>query len=135
MRQDSNVLVLTEHTDRIHPRDLSDNLSARVGKDKFKISLRKNIYIIYVDIRKRKHDEVSKAAKLVDATDQDNQNRDSGSDDEEIQEFSIGPKTHQQRLLDIKSAEQILSEAKSPHYWAHNHETKELNQDSDSAID
>jgi hypothetical protein len=69
VRQDADVWVLTEHTDRIHPRDLSDNLSARFGKDKYKISLRKNIYVIYIDIRKRKNDEVSRAVHLVDVTD------------------------------------------------------------------
>lgn len=51
--------VYTEHTDRIHPRDLSDSLAARVGKGKFRVSLRKNIYIIYVDTRRSKKDDVS----------------------------------------------------------------------------
>lgn len=60
VRDDGKVRVWTQHTDRIHPRDLSDTLSAWVGKDKFKISLRKNIYIIYVDIREWKNDEVSR---------------------------------------------------------------------------
>lgn len=51
VREDDGVTVYTEHTDRIHPRDLSDSLARKVGKDRFRVSLRKNIYIIYIDAK------------------------------------------------------------------------------------
>ncbi|KAF2107048.1 hypothetical protein BDV96DRAFT_308952 [Lophiotrema nucula] len=101
VRRDANVAVLTEHTDRIHPRVLSEALLARFGKDHFKISLRKNIYIIYIDIRRAKddRDEIADVEALEAQIDR-----------------SIGPKTYEDRLLDIKLAEKILRDARSPNY-------------------
>ncbi|KAI1778971.1 hypothetical protein F4818DRAFT_235663 [Hypoxylon cercidicola] len=49
VRKDSTHVVLTEHPDFIHPRDLSETLAARFGDKQFRISLRKNIYVIYVN--------------------------------------------------------------------------------------
>lgn len=49
VRQDSRHLVYTEHPDHIHPRDLSGWLLDKYGADNVKISLKRNIYVIYVD--------------------------------------------------------------------------------------
>lgn len=49
VRRDSKHVVLTEHPDYIHPRDLAEKLAARFGDKQFKISLRRNIYVIYVN--------------------------------------------------------------------------------------
>jgi hypothetical protein len=100
VRQDQSVTVYTEHTDRIHPRDLSRSLAARVGKDKFRVSLRKNIYIIYVDIRI--HEDEDKQDVLSD-------------DGEERGRYTIEPPTYQQRLADFKMAQNILCSARLPH--------------------
>ena len=48
VREDEHVKVLAEHPDRIHPRALSSQLSSLVGDNHFKISLRRNIYVIYL---------------------------------------------------------------------------------------
>ena len=94
VREETNFSVWTEHSDRIHPKDLSRQLSDAVGKERFRISLRKNVYIIYVDRRRRGSDDT----------------RDPGSGDEEdSMEHTIGPKTYQERLQDIKLAEKKLS--------------------------
>ncbi|EMD84787.1 hypothetical protein COCC4DRAFT_150447 [Bipolaris maydis ATCC 48331] len=94
VREEASFSVWTEHSDRIHPKDLSRHLSDAVGKERFRISLRKNIYIIYVYRRHCRNDD----------------NRDPGSDDEEgSMEYRIGPKTYQERLQDINLAEKKLS--------------------------
>jgi hypothetical protein len=49
VRMDCNHVVLTEHPDRIHPRDLSVWLVDKYGAAHVKISLRRNIYVIYID--------------------------------------------------------------------------------------
>lgn len=117
VREDDKVLVLTQHTDRIHPQALSDNLTAQVGKSRFKICLRSNIYIIYVDIRERNNDEVSRAAESVGDADQINQNLDPGSEDEATKRgSSVELGTHHQRILDMQSAKRILSEVQLSHY-------------------
>lgn len=117
VRKDADLWVLTEHTDRIHPRDLSSRLSDAVGKERFKVSLRKNIYIIYVDMKHRENDEVSRATRSEEATNGKQQNRDPGSDDEEGSKgYTIGPKTYQERLQDIKLAETKLSSERLPRY-------------------
>lgn len=99
VRQDKSVTVYTEHTDRIHPRDLSNSLAAGVGKDRFRVSLRKNIYIIYIDIR----------------TYEDNDKQDTLSDDgEDRGRCTIETPTYQQRLADFKMAQKILCAARLP---------------------
>lgn len=49
VRKDSRHIVLAEHPDNISPRELAEALSTRFGGNQFKISLRKNIYVIYVN--------------------------------------------------------------------------------------
>jgi hypothetical protein len=56
--ENQGVGVFTEHTDRIHPQDLSNDLVGQFGKDKFRVSLRKNIYVVYIDMRKSGDDDV-----------------------------------------------------------------------------
>jgi len=100
VREDQNATVYTEHTDRIHPQDLSNSLAKKVGKDKFRVSLRKNIYIIYVDAKKHNKDD----------------KQDSHSDDEEEQtRLGIEPPTYQQRLADFRLAEKILCASRPTH--------------------
>jgi hypothetical protein len=96
LREDDNVEVWTEHTDRINSKDLSDHLSTRYGKGKFRVSLRKDIYVIYIDIRESKNDEVSRAAESVNTTNRDKQNP-----------FELELK---QRIADFKLAEQRLKD-------------------------
>lgn len=50
VRQDSKYLVLTQHTNYIRPRALSDALTAEHGERNFKISVWGNIYVIYINI-------------------------------------------------------------------------------------
>ena len=58
VRQDQSVVVYTEHADRIHPQDLSNSLAKKFGKERFRVSLRKNIYVIYIDARIHEKDDV-----------------------------------------------------------------------------
>lgn len=111
VREEASFSVWTEHSDRIHPKDLSRHLSDAVGKERFRISLRKNIYIIYVYRRHCRNDDVSRLIRSVEAAANGReQNRDPGSDDEEgSMEYRIGPKTYQERLQDINLAEKKLS--------------------------
>lgn len=48
MRRESEFDVFTEHPDHIRPSELSSSLLDRYGQDGFQISLRRNVYIIYV---------------------------------------------------------------------------------------
>ena len=114
VREEADLSVWTEHSDRIHPKDLSRCLSDAVGKERFRISLRKNIYIIYVDRRRPENDSVSRAIRSVEAANGE-QNRDPESDDEEgSREHTIGPKSYEERLQDIKLAEKKLSSERIP---------------------
>lgn len=49
VRQDADHVVYTQHPDYIHPRDLSQRLVREYGGTRFRISLRRNIYVVYVD--------------------------------------------------------------------------------------
>jgi hypothetical protein len=110
------VTVYTEHTDRIHPRDLSDSLAKKVGKDRFRVSLRKNIYIIYVDAQTYEKEDVSIMRSRIDLADGKTQKQDTHSDDgEERTRLAIEPPTYQQRLEDFNMAEKILCAARLPH--------------------
>lgn len=48
MRSESGFDVFTQHPDHIRPSELSSSLLDRYGQDGFQISLRRNVYIIYV---------------------------------------------------------------------------------------
>ena len=116
VREDQSVTVYTEHTDRIHPRDLSDSLAKKVGKDRFRVSLRKNIYIIYVDAKRHGKDEVGRMHILKNPADGETQKEDLHSDNEEEQtKLVIEPPTYQQRLADFRLAEKILCASRLPH--------------------
>lgn len=113
VRHDHSVAVYTEHTDRIHPRDLSDSLAARVGRNRFRVSLRKNIYVIYVDARRCAHDDVSTVHGSKHSADAGMQKQVAHSDDgEEPGMCTIQPPTYQQRLEDFKMAQKILCTAR-----------------------
>lgn len=115
VRQNQTVRVFTQHSDLIHPRDLSRILSDRFGKEKFGVSLRKNIYIIYIDRRAFENDDVSTVRILEGVTDGGMQNQEKLSQSgKELREFEIEPKTHRQRLDDFKSAEKILCDTRLP---------------------
>jgi len=116
VREDQSATVYTEHTDRIHPQDLSNSLAKKVGKDRFRVSLRKNIYIIYVDAKKHNKDDVSRLHIPKSSADVETQNRDSHLDDEEEQtRLAIEPPTYQQRLADFRLAEKILCASRPTH--------------------
>ena len=115
VREDQSVTVYTEHTDRIHPRDLSDSLARKVGKDRFRVSLRKNIYIIYIDAKTHEPGVVSTMYVPKDSTNKEIQNQDTHSDDGEVQAKLAIPPTYQQRLEDFKLAEKILRASRLPH--------------------
>lgn len=48
VRNDADYLVMTQHPDYIRPHDLSQSLAHTYGDKQFKISLRRNIYVIYI---------------------------------------------------------------------------------------
>ncbi|RYN17518.1 hypothetical protein AA0113_g6712 [Alternaria arborescens] len=100
VRQDVSVTVYTEHTDHIHPRVLSENLAKDVGTGRFRVSLRKDIYIIYINAEKHEGD-----IKQVTLSD----------DGEEQGRSTIEPPTYEQRLEDFKRAEKILCASGSSH--------------------
>lgn len=54
IRSDSYEDVFTEHPDHICPSELSKSLLDKHGQDGFRVSLRRNVYIIYV---KREKDD------------------------------------------------------------------------------
>ncbi|XXH02379.1 hypothetical protein Hte_008754 [Hypoxylon texense] len=97
VRKDSTHVVLTEHPDSIHPRELSESLAARFGDKQFRISLRKNIYVIYVN--------AEAAGKQFD--------RPHSAKDPET-DLSIGYAGcgYDQRLIDTKMAEKVLRDAR-----------------------
>ncbi|KAI1761142.1 hypothetical protein GGR53DRAFT_43205 [Hypoxylon sp. FL1150] len=96
VRKDSTHVVLTEHPDSIHPRELSDTLAARFGDKQFRISLRKNIYVIYVN--------AEAAGRQFDCP--------RNTQGHEMS-FSMGcPGNYDQRLHDTKLAEKVLIDAR-----------------------
>jgi len=109
VRENTSVKVYTEHTDRIHPLDLSESLAKNVGKDQFRVSLRKNIYVIYIDARSHESNTVSTADSLKGHADTWTQKEKTiSTDDKTPRKSTIEPQTYQQRLEDFKNAEEIL---------------------------
>ncbi|KAI1187884.1 hypothetical protein F5B17DRAFT_398029 [Nemania serpens] len=49
VRKDRDRVVLTEHPDRIPPRDLYSWLREKYGEDHVRVSLRRELYVIYID--------------------------------------------------------------------------------------
>jgi hypothetical protein len=95
VRQDEHYQVLAEHPDRIHPRELSSALVSSVGENRFKVALRRNIYVIYVYCQPEEDLRALKA-KVSD---------DNLKEDTELLDY-------QRRLQDFKLAEQKLREAR-----------------------
>ncbi|KPM37794.1 hypothetical protein AK830_g8765 [Neonectria ditissima] len=96
VKERDNVTIYTEHSDRIHPRDLSNSLLSRFGENGFEISMRRNIYVVY--IVDKKHSISSPAARESD-TAEDN---------------ALGTvlRDCQKRLEDVKEAEGVLMNAR-----------------------
>jgi hypothetical protein len=116
VRQDVSVTVYTEHTDHIHPRVLSENLAKDVGTGRFRVSLRKDIYIIYINAEKHEGNIVSTLHSPKSLADGQMQKQVTLSDDGEEQGRStIEPPTYEQRLEDFKRAEKILCASGSSH--------------------
>jgi hypothetical protein len=112
VREDQSVSVYTEHTDRIHPRDLSMSLAANFGKNKFRVLLRKNIYIIEIDMRRHEDEDVSVIYRTKDFANAGTPKQDVLSEDAEDRgTCTVEPPTYQQRLADFKLAQKILCEA------------------------
>ncbi|KAI2462980.1 hypothetical protein F4781DRAFT_152500 [Annulohypoxylon bovei var. microspora] len=97
VRKDSTHVVLTEHPDYIHPRDLAQELTARYGDKKFKISLRRNIYVIYINI------EVA-GSQFVHPYDAEDSERDIATRD--------ANECYITQLEDTRLAEKVLSKAR-----------------------
>ncbi|KAK6838022.1 hypothetical protein PG990_014681 [Apiospora arundinis] len=57
VRKDADHVVYTQHPDYIHPRDLSRRLVQEYGGTSFRISLRRNIYVVYVNNEVAKCDQ------------------------------------------------------------------------------
>ncbi|KAI1275572.1 hypothetical protein F5Y07DRAFT_369697 [Xylaria sp. FL0933] len=49
VRKDRDRIVLTEHPDRIPPRDLYSWLEQKFGESHVRVSLRRDLYVIYID--------------------------------------------------------------------------------------
>ncbi|KAI0971598.1 hypothetical protein F4678DRAFT_433471 [Xylaria arbuscula] len=49
VRKDRDRIVLTEHPDRIPPRDLYSWLEQKFGESHVRVSLRRELYVIYID--------------------------------------------------------------------------------------
>ena len=119
VRRDSDYVVLTEHPDRIHPRDLSDTLLAHYGEKHFEISLRRNIYVIYINRKVVGDHFVSETMQSPERCVSNGENQDSTPVDEVLDlqgDLAVGSKTenYQQKLLDIKMAEEVLRKARLP---------------------
>lgn len=116
MRTGSDYIVLTEHPDHIHPEALSKTLMRRYGDNQFKVSLRRNIYVIYVN--KSVADE-----QLVGLPTQFPCKASEPKNQDDIRDFnnkefggnlpdSYNSQGYQQRLLDTKLAEKVLRNAR-----------------------
>ncbi len=118
VRKDSEYVVFTEHPDHIHPWVLSKALLDNYGKDHFEISLRRNIYVIYVDsqvvgdrfvsetiqspegcMSNREKQDLNPAAEVLDSR-------------ADLTSRRPEAKDSQQKLRDIKLAENVLREAR-----------------------
>ncbi|KAI4859107.1 hypothetical protein F4820DRAFT_440802 [Hypoxylon rubiginosum] len=95
VRHDSKHVVMTEHPDFIHPQVLADELTNKYGDQKVKISLRRNIYLVYIDI------EVADKEFL-------NHKQDPESNVEKKDTNDI----YYQKLEDTRLAEKVLKEAR-----------------------
>ncbi|KAJ3580370.1 hypothetical protein NPX13_g180 [Xylaria arbuscula] len=49
VRKDRDRIVLTEHPDRIPPQDLYPWLEQKFGESHVRVSLRRELYVIYID--------------------------------------------------------------------------------------
>ncbi|KAI8632603.1 hypothetical protein F5Y19DRAFT_325276 [Xylariaceae sp. FL1651] len=97
VRFDNKHVVLTEHPDRIHPRDLSTYLLDKYGESHVEISLRKNIYVIYIDRKAAENDpDILLTTEVT-------------SSPGEPVEQSLPE--WEQKLQDIKHAEKVLKES------------------------
>ncbi|KAI1087188.1 hypothetical protein F5B19DRAFT_476466 [Rostrohypoxylon terebratum] len=97
VRKDSKHVVMTEHPDYIHPRVLAEELTAQYGDKQFHISLRRNIYVIYINI------EVA-GKHLTQCS----------SDGDAEKNFATrgADETCSQQLEDAKLAEEVLRQAR-----------------------
>lgn len=133
VRKSPGVVVFAEHPDYIAPRQLTESLTAQFGQDNFKISLRKNIYVIYVDRRVVSDEEFVSCGSFLPLRPQPqnkneqftNENHNRCQEDSDVAEINDiepsrdnqGPvaKTTvalEQSLHDIKIAEKILKNAR-----------------------
>ncbi|KAH8659800.1 hypothetical protein BX600DRAFT_438042 [Xylariales sp. PMI_506] len=97
VRGDSDHLVYTQHPDHIHPRELSERLLRSYGKEHFRISLRRNIYVIYVDRKVAGGDWDDRPSDLLD-----------GEEGNLIRPCS----DYEKDLWDIKLAEKVLRKSR-----------------------
>jgi len=101
VRSDARHVLLAGHPDYIRPRDLSDSLVDKYGEKHFRISFRRNIYLIYVDIEVA--DDYLDCMSPAEAVEQP------AASAEESEEAE-----YQQNMLDVNLAEKLLREARLP---------------------
>lgn len=119
VRTGTREVVLTGHPDYIRPRDLSDSLVDKYGKDRFRISFRRNIYLVYVDIDVAKEYLVSKALPATDRNNSNGGTQDCMSPKEAMDQHLTSADeseedSYQQNLKDVNLAEKLLQDARSP---------------------
>ncbi|KAI0490384.1 hypothetical protein F4859DRAFT_457922 [Xylaria cf. heliscus] len=93
VRKDRDRIVLTEHPDRIPPRDLYAWLEQKFGESHVRVSLRRGLYVIYIDRT------VVNIKEFCPGTSED-------TDTEEIQQ-----KLRRELIPDLDQIEQDIEEA------------------------
>lgn len=114
VRKDSKYVVLTEHPDFIHHKDLAERLACRFGKNQFTISLIRNIYIVYLNREAAGKEFVSESSHCLDQSSKQNgQDHAQNADGSEsgLADGDIDEDFHQQ-MLDSKLAEKVVIAAR-----------------------
>ena len=105
---------MTQHPDYIQPRALAEELTAKYGDKHFTISLRRNVYVIYINVEVADKQFVCKSAsclkslsklgRQVRPSDVENAERCSAARDAD--------EIYLRQLEDTKLAEKVLSRAR-----------------------
>lgn len=103
---------MTEHPDFIHPQVLADELTNKYGDQKVKISLRRNIYLVYIDIEVADKEFVSEFIHCLDSISQLSLQLNHKQDPESNVEKKDTNDIYYQKLEDTRLAEKVLKEAR-----------------------
>ncbi|KAI0117675.1 hypothetical protein GGR51DRAFT_262535 [Nemania sp. FL0031] len=99
VRKDDEHVVYTEHPDQIHPRDMSVWLKSKYGKSNVEAYLVENTYIIYVK------NEAVDTGEMGPLPTPDS----STTSHKPVEHSSLD---WQQKLADIKAAQEVLKQSK-----------------------